>query len=89
MTLRLKIVLHDIMNKINDSFARILSSEISAKKNVIAVKDYTIMQMVAYLQVTVEFNIFSIKQCTFCLKHLFSTIAVCKNGKRFLSTTMS
>lgn len=40
MTLRLKIVLHDIMNKINDSFARILSSEISAKKNVIAVKDY-------------------------------------------------
>lgn len=53
MTLRLKIVLHDIMNKINDSFARILSSEISAKKNVIAVKDFTIMQMVAYLQVTV------------------------------------
>lgn len=87
MTLRLKIVLHDIMNKINDSFARILSSEISAKKNVIAVKDYTIMQMVAYLQVTV--NIFSIRQCTFCLKHLFSTIAVCKIGKRFLATTMS
>lgn len=65
MTLRLKIVLHDIMNKINDSFARILSSEISAKKNVIAVKDYTIMQMVAYLQVTVYFTYFQLSNVRF------------------------